>query len=156
MPCVWRNNGGDTGRGHRHRRHPPGTQTRRRLLDTRSDSLEYNIESYSWTNSDAFVIGFRTTATDRAADDWSLYEIRLSEQSVRRIYQHPPHDLPTGYYWRKPALTAKSVANGTAALAFTGWPVSPGNDAVINLIAPGSEVIPLAEVPDDFFILDAS
>lgn len=114
------------------------------------------IESSSWTNSDTFVIGFRTTAADRAADDWSLYEIKLSDQSVRRIYQHPPHDLPTGYYWRKPALTAKSVANGTAALAFTGWPVSPDNDAVINLIGPDGELIPVVEVPDDFFILDAS
>lgn len=113
------------------------------------------IESYSWANSDAFIIGFRTTTTARAADDWSLYEIRLSDQSVRRIYQHPSHDLPTGYYWRNPALTAKSVANGTAALAFTGWPVSPDNDAVINLIGPGGELIPMAEVPDDFFILDA-
>ena len=115
-----------------------------------------NIESYSWANSDAFVIGFRTTAADRAADNWSLFEIKLSDQSVRRIYQHPPHDLPTGYYWRKPALTAKSVANGTAALAFTGWPVSPDNNAVINLIGPEGELIPIAAVPDDFFILDAS
>lgn len=115
-----------------------------------------NIESYSRPNSDAFVIGFRTAATGRAADDWSLYEIKLSDQSVRRIYQHPPHDLPTGYYWRNPALAGKSVANGTAALAFTGWPVSPDNDAVINLIDPSGELIPMAEVPDDFFILDAS
>ena len=115
-----------------------------------------NIESYSWTNSDAFVIGFRATAAGQAPDDWSLYEIRLSDQSVRRIYQHPPHDLPTGYYRRKPALTAKSVANGTAVLAFTGWPVSPDNNAVINLIGPGGELIPMAAVPDDFFILDAS
>jgi len=64
--------------------------------------------------------------------------------------------LPTGYYWRKPGLNAKSVANGTAALAFTGWPVSPDNNAVINLIGPGGELVPIAAVPDDFFILDAS
>ena len=115
-----------------------------------------NIESYSFMNSDAFVIGFRATAADRAPDDWSLYEIRLSDQSVRRIYQHPPHDLPTGYYRGKPALTAKSVANGTAVLAFTGWPVSPDNNAVINLVGPAGELIPIAAAPDDFFILDAS
>ena len=115
-----------------------------------------NIESYSWTNSDAFVIGFRAAAGGLAPDDWSLYEVRLSDQSVRRIYQHPSHDLPTGYYRGKPALTAKSVANGTAVLAFTGWPVSPDNNAVINLIGPGGELIPMAAVPDDFFILDAS
>ena len=102
-----------------------------------------NIASYSFTNSDAFVIGFRTAASSGVPDDWSLYEIRLSNQSVRRIYQHPPHDLPTGYYRGKPPLSAKSVANGTAVLAFTGWPVSPDNNAVINLIGPGGEPIPV-------------
>ena len=114
------------------------------------------IESSSPTNSGAFVMGFRSRARGRSLDDWSLYQIRLSDQSVSRIYQHPPHDLPTGYYRGKPALTAKSVANGTAVLAFTGWPVSPDNDAVINVIGPRGELIPVAAVPDDFFILDAS
>ena len=101
------------------------------------------IESSSWTNSDTFVMGFRTRASGRSLDDWSLYEIRLSDQSVSRIYS-------------RRASFAKSVADGTAVLAFTGWPVSPDNDAVINVIGPSGELIPVAAVPDDFFILDAS
>ena len=113
------------------------------------------INSISWTHSDEFVIGFRATAGGKPIDDWSLYKIRLSDQSVRKIYQRPD-PLPSGFYWRASALTAETVADGTAVLAFTGWPVSPDNDAVINLIGPNGELIPVAAVPDDFFILDAS
>ena len=102
------------------------------------------IESSSWTNSDTFAWAFRTRASGRSLDDWSLYQIRLSDQSVSRIYSRPG------------PLFAKSVADGTAVLAFTGWPVSPDNDAVINVIGPRGELIPVAAVPDDFFILDAS
>lgn len=103
---------------------------------------EINIESSSWQNSDVFLMRFQTTVSGQLTDEWSMYEVRLSDQSVRRI-----HDS---------RLRAKSVANGTAALAFTGWPVSPDNDAVINLIGPNGELIPVTEVPDDFFFLDAS
>ena len=112
------------------------------------------IESSSWTNSDTFVRGFRTRASGRSLDDWSLYQIRLSDQSVSRIYSRPG-PLPSESRWWS-AFFAKSVADGTAVLAFTGWPVSPDNDAVINVIGPSGELIPVAAVPDDFFILDAS
>ena len=47
------------------------------------------IESSSSTNSDTFVRGFRTRASERSLDDWSLYQIRLSDQSVSRIYPRP-------------------------------------------------------------------
>ena len=113
------------------------------------------IESASWTHSDEFVIGFRTTDGARPLDDWSLYEVRLSDQSVRKLFQQS-HPLPTGAYWRSAALAAETVADGKAVLAFTGWPVSPDNNAVINLIGLSGELIPVAAVPDDFFILDAS
>ena len=75
-------------------------------------------------------------------------------QSVSRIYSRPG-PLPSESRWWS-AFFAKSVADGTAVLAFTGWPVSPDNDAVINVIGPSGELIPVAAVPDDFFILDAS
>ena len=103
---------------------------------------EINIESSSWQNSDVFLMRFQTTVSGSLTDEWAMYEVRLSDQSVRKI-----HDS---------RHRAKSVANGTAALAFTGWPVSPDNDAVINLIGPDGELIPVTEVPDDFFFLDAS
>ena len=103
---------------------------------------EINIESSSSQNSDVFLTSFQTTVSGQLTNDWSLHEVRLSDQSVRKLHES--------------RLRAKSVANGTAALAFTGWPVSPDNDAVINLIGPNGELIPVAEVPDDFFFLDAS
>ena len=112
------------------------------------------IESSSPTNSDTFVMGFRTRASGRSLDDWSLYQIRLSDQSVSRIYSRPG-PLPSESRWWS-AFFTKSVADGTAVLAFTGWPVSPDNDAVINVIGPSGKLIPVAAVPDDFFILDAS
>ena len=112
------------------------------------------IQSVSWTHSDEFVIGFRATAGDKPMDDWSLYKIRLSDQSVSRIYSRPGPLSSESRSWS--AFSAKSVADGTAVLAFTGWPVSPDNDAVINVIGPRGELIPVAEVPNDFFILDAS
>ena len=112
------------------------------------------IESSSSTNSDTFVRGFRTRASERSLDDWTLYQIRLSDQSVSRIYSRPGPLPNESRSWS--AFFAKSVADGTAVLAFTGWPVSPDNDAVINVISPSGELIPVAAVPDDFFILDAS
>ena len=112
------------------------------------------IESSSSTNSDTFVRGFRTRASERSLDYWSLYQIRLSDQSVSRIYPRPG-PLPSESR-SLGSFFAKSVADGTAVLAFTGWPVSPDNDAVINVISPSGELIPVAAVPDDFFILDAS
>ena len=103
---------------------------------------EINIESSSSQNSDVFLTLFQTTVSGQLTNDWSLHEVRLSDQSVRKLHES--------------RLRAKSVANGTAALAFTGWPVSPDNDAVINLIGPNGELIPVAAAPDDFFFLDAS
>ena len=105
-----------------------------------------NIESYSWPNSDVFVTGFRAATDGRSPHVWSLYEIRLSDQSVRELYSR---------YESRSAITAKSVAGGTAVLAFTGWPVSPDNNAAIEVVDSSGELIPLAAVPDDFFILDA-
>jgi hypothetical protein len=108
------------------------------------------IESISWTHSDEFSIGFRSGRFG----DWSLHKISLSNQSVHEIYRHP-QPLTTAGYWRHWALATETVADGAAVLAFTRWPSSPDN-AGIQLIGPNGELIPVAAVPDDFFILDTA
>ena len=107
--------------------------------------------STAWTHSDEFVIGFRMHT-----GEWSLHEVRLSDQSVNQLGEYPSGPLPSRISWYKPLFAAESVAHGQAALAFTGWPVSPDNDATINLIDPDGSLIPVSDLPDDYFIIDAA
>ena len=102
------------------------------------------------TRFDVFATGFRTND-----GDWSLNQVRLSDQTVREIGQHdgpPPQSLRR---W-KPEFFAGSVADGDAVLAFTRWPVSPDNPSRTYLVGSDSTLIPLAGLPDLYILFDAA
>ena len=101
------------------------------------------------TDSDMFAVGFRTND-----GDWSLHEVRLSDQTVREIgqYDGPP---PQTIYRQKPEVLAGSVADGNAMLVLARRPVSPDNPSRIYLVGSDSTLTQLLGLPDLYILYDA-
>ena len=119
----------------------PGAWTTTGIPDIPTHSL-------TKTQADEFIIGFRPTE-----GDWSLYAISLASQSVRKLgeYDAPPLGETEHKYLSKPLFSAVSVAGGGAVLAFTGW-----KPTTINIVNDTGGLIPVVNLPDGYYILDAA
>ena len=124
----------------------PGAWTRNGIPFTYTRSI-------AKTRSDSFVIGFRP-----AEGNWSLYEIGLSSNSIRKLGEYPTPQLieETEKHLYKPLFSSVSVADGDIVLAFTGWPTDPLDTTTISIINDTGSLVPVVRLPLGYFVLDAA
>ena len=95
------------------------------------------ISSFSITQGDQFVIGFRSPT-----GDWSLHTISLTEQSSQQLGEYPG---PKPVYPTQPLFWANSVTEDNLVLAFTG--------SLMNIVKDNGTLMPVVRFPKYFSIL---